>query len=220
MICPHCDVSVPSGKWEIYDIVTHDNQIYQLRHFTCAECLQISIKFTIVPGRNVIGGPSLYYEEMLQPKTNRRKLIPKNVENKFSQEYKDAVEILPINAKASAALSRRVLQYYIQEKFNIKKHTLYLEIEELEKIKHYPPELIEFFHQIREFGNFAAHPKIDYVTGEIIEVELGEADSLLTILQQMFVYDYRTISEIKKVKEKLDDKIKRSKPSSEKKKPK
>jgi hypothetical protein len=48
------------------------------------------------------------------------------------------------------------------------------EIEQI--IKSLPHGLKENVDVIRHYGNFAAHPNINRVTGEIVDVESGEAE--------------------------------------------
>lgn len=228
MICPHCQVSVPSGKWESVEIVSDDDYNYKINHFHCAECLKISIKFICNPkrvirfptsgvydggtsaGRGKYTGPS-FSEEFLIPKTTPRKPIPKDVENIYVQDYNHAVNLLPVNSMASAAFSRRLLQHYIEKKLKIKKPDLKQEIKELKKLKRYPSDLIDLFDNVRHYGVFAAHAKTDQISGEIIDIDPGEADSLLDILEEMFDYDYERPRRIKDRDKKLQDKLKRSK---------
>jgi hypothetical protein len=41
-------------------------------------------------------------------------------------------------------------------------------------------------HYVREIGNFAAHPSKDNKTGEIIDVEPGEAEFSLNVIEDLF----------------------------------
>lgn len=226
MMCPNCRVSVPSGKWVSKDIISDDEYNYQIHHFHCAECFKISIKFICDPivvfpfnaGRDLKTrkGPS-FRQEFLIPKTTPRDPIPKDVDDIYVRDYNAAVELLPINSMASAAFSRRLLQHYIEKKHKIKKPDLKQEIEELKKLNYYPSDLITLFNHIRHYGTFAAHAKTDQISGEIIDIDPGEADSLLAILEEMFDYDYERKRRIKETEKKLQDKLRRSKPTNKKK---
>ncbi len=50
---------------------------------------------------------------------------------------------------------------------------------------------------IREIGNFAAHPTKNTNTGEIVEVEVGEAEWLLETLEGLFDH-YFVLPELNK----------------------
>ena len=227
MICPHCRVSVPSGKWTSIEIISDDDFDYNIHHFHCKECSKISIKFTCNPKQIIRYGSSFvtggqpyegprFSEEFLIPKTTPRDPIPQDVEKIYVRDYDAAVKLLPINPMASAAFSRRLLQHYIEKKHGIKKPDLKQEIQELKKSSKYPLDLIELFDNIRHYGKFAAHATTDQISGEIIEIDPGEADSLLDILEEMFNYDYERKRRITERNKKLQDKLKRSKSTSKK----
>jgi len=104
----------------------------------------------------------------------------------------------------------------LKKKHGIKKPDLKQEIQELKKSSKYPLDLIELFDNIRHYGKFAAHATTDQISGEIIEIDPGEADSLLDILEEMFNYDYERKRRITERNKKLQDKLKRSKSTSKK----
>ena len=231
MICPNCLVSVPSGEWTSIKIISDNLYNYSIDHFNCAECSQISLKLMC----NLISTFKLEHyssfglsksdmhempcapEEFLIPKTIPRPPIPKGIEKIYVKDYDEAVKLLPISPMASAAFSRRLLQHYIEKKHKIKKPNLKQEIEELGKLNRYPLNLIELFDHIRHYGTFAAHAKTDQISGEIIDIDPGEADSLLDIIEEMFDYDYERERRIKERGKKLQDKLQRSKPNKKKK---
>jgi len=106
MICPHCRVSVPSGKWTSKEIISDRDYHYTIHYFDCEECSQISIKFTCnsqlhIPFNGVYasgksyGGPK-FSEEFLMPKTTPREPIPKDVEEIYVRDYNEAVNLLVI----------------------------------------------------------------------------------------------------------------------------
>jgi len=49
-----------------------------------------------------------------------------------------------------------------------------------------PSDLAEDLDAIRAIGNFAAHPIKSKNTGQIVDVEPGEAEHLLTVLEELF----------------------------------
>lgn len=223
MICPHCSVSIPSGTWKEIKIYAQHNWHSSIQHFYCTECTQYSVKFikyiSHIPFSNAHPpnlhqrSPNTYYEEFITPKSIPRDSIPKNVEDIYRHDYDAAVKLLPIDANASAAYSRRVLQHYIEKKLQIKKSDLQQEIKELKKLNMYTPQLLDMFDDIRHYGIFATHAKTNQITGEIIGVDFEESESLLDILEELFEYDYALPSRIKERKKKLQEKLRDSKSS-------
>ena len=53
-----------------------------------------------------------------------------------------------------------------------------------------PSHLCEAIDAIRNIGNFSAHPIKSTTTGEIVEVEVGESEWILDVLEQLFDYYY------------------------------
>jgi hypothetical protein len=49
-----------------------------------------------------------------------------------------------------------------------------------------PSHLAEAIDAVRSLGNFAAHPLKSTNTGEVLDVEPGEAEWLLEVLEQLF----------------------------------
>lgn len=87
---------------------------------------------------------------------------------------------------ASAALSRRCLQAIIREKAGIKRKDLSQEISDLLSSKALPSHIAESLDAIRNIGNFAAHPIKSTSTGEVVEVEPGEAEWNLDVIELLF----------------------------------
>ena len=80
-----------------------------------------------------------------------------------------------ISPKASAALSRHTLQAVIREKAGITLKTLDAEIQAVIDSGSVPSWLADNLDAVRVVGNFAAHPMKSTNTGEVVEVEPGEA---------------------------------------------
>lgn len=60
------------------------------------------------------------------------------------------------------------------------------EIQELLNRKKLPSQLAESIDIIRVIGNFAAHPEKDKISGEVVPVEIGEAEWNLDVLEGLF----------------------------------
>ena len=84
--------------------------------------------------------------------------------------------MLADSPKASAALSHRCLQHILREKAGVKHNNLYQEIQEIIDSGALPPHLSEQIDAVRKIGNVAAHPIKSTVSGEVVDVEDGEAE--------------------------------------------
>ena len=71
-----------------------------------------------------------------------------------------------------------------------------------------PPGLKENVDAIRHYGNFAAHPNINRVTGQIVDVESGEAEWTLEILLSLFDYYITKPAEYAEKRKQLNSKLK------------
>jgi hypothetical protein len=130
-------------------------------------------------------------------------LAPQNIRDEFSE----AVAVLPHSRKASAAISRRVLQSILRDTYKIKKKSLAAEIEEFIQLAHVPSYISGAVDAVRQIGNLAAHPVKDTHTGEILDVEPGEAEWLLEVIDSLsdfaFVQPKRLADRRAKLNEKL-----------------
>jgi phage FluMu protein Com len=132
--------------------------------------------------------------------------VPPEVPSHIASDYTEAVEVLNISPKASAALSRRCLQAVLREAGNANQHNL------VDQIKAVTPTLPSYIAEnvdaIRNIGNFAAHPGKDKASGEIIDVEPGEAEWNLDVLDMLFDFYYVQPTLAKKKRDALNAKLK------------
>ena len=98
----------------------------------------------------------------------------------------EAALVIADSPKASAALSRRCLQHVLREKAKVKKQDLAKEIQEVLDNGKLPSHLSEGIDAVRNIGNFAAHPMKSTASGEVMEVEPGEAEWNLDVLDGLF----------------------------------
>jgi hypothetical protein len=194
VICPHCEVysglqiaqtlkHLPQhGKWS-FDLIC-----------TCPNCEQsVFVQATYTTEEHPSKPGSAWLESgcpeivaVYPPFTVGRPKLPEQVPQRFREDYHEASLILHLSPKASATLSRRCLQLFLHEHLGINKRDLAKEIEELLTTGNLPSDLAKDVDAIRQIGNFAAHP-IKYTnTGEIAEVEPGEAEWLLGVLEALF----------------------------------
>jgi hypothetical protein len=123
----------------------------------------------------------------------------------LANDYREAALVLTDSPKASAALSRRCLQHLLHEVAGIKRANLDQEIEEA--MKSAPSYLADQLHAVRVIGNFAAHPMKSTNTGEIIDVEPGEAEMLLDTLDLAFDFYLVQPAEVKRKRDAINQKL-------------
>jgi hypothetical protein len=115
--------------------------------------------------------------------------------------------VLQDSPKASAALSRRCLQHILHEKANVKEGNLSQEIQKVLDSKQLPTHLAESLDAVRIVGNFAAHPQKSTHTGEIQDVELGEADWSLDVIEHLLDFYFVQPARSKLKRAALDAKL-------------
>ncbi len=214
MICPHCLIGI-SEYWQdeleskLIDNV--EDKKFQIASQICTECKKLIIKMTT---DTLVTGQFRHWqqtgEKYLHPKKPNRKPIPTTVPKKFSKDYFEAVAVLSDSPNASSALSRRVLQHILEEISKVAKDRLGAQIKEARKKERFDPKLDGLLDYVRKFGNFGAHATKDY-TDRIIDVEPGEAETMLEIIEALFDYYYLKPEELKKLKEQLDKKLQKKK---------
>jgi hypothetical protein len=137
-----------------------------------------------------------------------RKRAPATVPRELQEDYNEACLVLADSPKASAALSRRCLQNILREYAKVKPQNLNNEIDNVIASNQLPSHLANDLHAIRAVGNFAAHPTKDTSTGEIVDVEPGEAEWLLDLLMGLFDFYFVSPAETQKRRDALNEKLK------------
>jgi hypothetical protein len=144
---------------------------------------------------------------MVHPKAAARTALSTDVEQKYAADYSEACLVLSDSPKASAALSRRTLQLLLREKAGVKPSDLSKEIEQVLASGKLPSQLGDAIDAIRNLGNFAAHPMKSTNTGEILDVEPGEAEWLLDVLEGLFDYYFVQPAVLQRKKDALNKKL-------------
>jgi hypothetical protein len=219
MECPHCNKAIawnPESldKW-VDEKDSNYTIVYELLSDDCPACERKIIILHTKYGKPVYGenNPPQYIthnqtEEIFYPKYKQAKGIEPEVPETYKKNFIEAYLVSQISPKASAALSRRLLQIILREEFNIKQRDLAKEIDEFIKLPNIPPVLVEAIDAIRNIGNFAAHPIKSTSTGEIVDVEIGEADWLLEIIEMLFNFTFVQPKREKEKRDKLNQKLK------------
>ena len=112
-----------------------------------------------------------------------------------------------LSPKASAAISRRLLQDVLRERFAITKRDLSKAIEDFIALSDIPSHLANAVDAIRNVGNLAAHPLKDRSTGMVLDVEPGEAEWLLDVLESLFDFAFVQPERLRQQSEALNAKL-------------
>jgi hypothetical protein len=134
--------------------------------------------------------------------------IPAEVPSPYRDDFSEACKVLSDSPKASAALSRRCLQAILRDRACTKAKDLAEQIEEVRATGKLPPYIEEDLHAVRTIGNFAAHTMKSTVTGAILDVEPGEADWNLNVLESLFDFYFVLPALRGKQKAALNEKLK------------
>lgn len=208
MKCPHCAVAF-SAKSSV-SIVTHDaDGRWTVSCTTCPECNRATIALGLqepIQGINPHQFGKVTRSYIVNPKSATRP-VPLEVPNEFADDYKEAALVLGDSAKASAALSRRVLQHLLREKAGIAKKDLADQIQEVLNSRQLPSHLADGLDAVRHIGNFAAHSIKSTSTGEIVDVEPGEAEWTLDVLDGLFDFYFVQPAQLKAKRDALNQKL-------------
>ncbi len=129
------------------------------------------------------GSPGINW--IVFPKATARP-VSKAVPSELALDFREACLTLTDSPKASAALGRRCLQHLLRDYATVKKGDLATEIQELLDRKTLPSHISEAIDAVRNHGNFAAHPMKSAQSGTILDVEPGEAEWTLDVLEALF----------------------------------
>lgn len=187
MKCPHCAIAF---TWTAsnHQAVGRDTDaaVWQFESTNCPECGRLIIqlaKFELLTGNT---RSSETGRRTVQPRATNRPPCPAQVPDAIRTDYLEACLVLDDSPKASAALSRRVLQAILREAAKVKPRNLADEIDEVLASKTLQSAIAESLDAVRHIGNFAAHPTKSKNTGEVIDVEPGEAEWNLDVVEALF----------------------------------
>jgi len=186
MKCPHCLIAF-SEQYEQFVIGSDKTlQNWMIRYCKCPECDKMIVFLSGYTYSTTGGGEPEKVDFLVYPRAISRTPVSPLVPDQHSSDYKEACLVLSDSPKASSALSRRCLQSILREIAGVKGSTLNDEIDEVLKSGGLPTYLAESIDAVRNIGNFSAHPIKSTSTGEIVDVEPGEAEWLLDVLEGLF----------------------------------
>jgi hypothetical protein len=196
MKCPHCLVEFHAKvEWLPLDKDREGNwaiEKYSCPNPDCGKFIIYLVQGDVIWSQPASGGRHFSHIQpvkkrfLVHPKGSNRPPVPPEVPPDFTEDYAEACLVLPDSPKASAALSKRCLQYILREKAGVKPSNLADEIQEALDRNLFPSYIAEIVDAVRNVGNFAAHPTKSKQTGEIIDVEPGEAELNLDVIEALF----------------------------------
>ncbi|MFA5359389.1 MAG: DUF4145 domain-containing protein [Patescibacteria group bacterium] len=197
-ICPHCktqnrfEVAIDNRNCEfgaVYLRYGLNDLLKELETCRCTNCGRVIIFFDNV---------------MIHPLGATRPPCPEQVPTEIANDYNEACLVENLSKKAGAALARRCLQNLLHDQ-GIIKSNLNEEIDEA--IKNLPTQLGGAIDSIRNIGNFAAHPIKSLHSGEILNVEDGEVEWSLDVLEQLFDFYFVAPDNLSKKRQILNKKL-------------
>lgn len=211
MKCMHCLVEFHDTKIEEYIGKDTDGH-WAIFRYDCPSCKRMNL--FLVNGDAGSGQrglfivpPSIVKAVAIRPFGSNRPPCPTDVPENIASDYEEACLVFPFSSKASAALSRRCLQNLLRDAAKVKHSDLSKEIQEVIDSGKLPSQLSESIDAIRNIGNFAAHPIKSKSTGEIVDVELEEAEWNLDVLEALFDFYYVQPAKVAKKREALNAKL-------------
>ena len=197
MRCPYCGIgiSIDWNEWieEAYPVPNEEGEFdegYNLVSVFCPDCRKFIVRLQHGTGyvSSQYGSELLEIDDeiLLYPKFPKTKQLSQYVPTEYADLYEEASQVNNISPRASATLSRYLLQNVLHEELKIKKRNLAEEISELEEKQSVPSTLVAMLQVFRKIANFGAHPKKSTNSNEIVEIEKGEAEVMLELLEELF----------------------------------
>ena len=190
MKCPHCLENFHhEDVTETTELGSDQEYDFEIQQAQCPACKRMVITLLKTRLIHVVGGTiggGGRTDQPVHPRTPSRVALGSEIPVDYASDYREAAVVLADSAKASAALSRRLLQRLLREVVRVKPDDLSKEIDQVLESAQLQGDLARSIDAIRNVGNFAAHPTKDKNTGEIVDVEPGEAEWLLDVIEDLF----------------------------------
>ena len=209
-ICPHCSVTVFLATKPT--VIGQDiDGIWFMHIARCPNCERFSIELSRQSRADELYAPEHFRAHLppiklrAYPRSTQRN-PPPQVPEEFTKDYAEAALIIQDSPKSSAALSRRLLQHLLREKAGAHYHNLFDAINHVIDEANLPSHITESLHTLRQLGNFAAHPNKSKNTSEIIEIEHGEAEWCLDVIDALYDHYFVGPAKTQLAKDALNDK--------------
>jgi len=192
MRCPNCTgllQSDPQIQRQIHDKVGG----WKVYSGVCPACDQTMILLTAEASEK--DPPHLETHESL--KELYRQPLPPEVVEPYAKDYDEACFVLTDSPRASAALSRDCLQKLLREKAESNADDLSGNIAQAIASKTLPAGILPALAAVTDVSNLQANPAKNTHPGLILDVEPGEAEYLLDVLEALFDYYFVKPAELK-----------------------
>ena len=209
MKCPHCLVAFHDEPKQ-HLIGTDRDGSWALITRVCPTCKRFVLQLSEGKLTKYPSGQSEFKPIdncLIRPRCPSRTPLPPEVPRDYAADYAEGCLVLADSAKASAALSRRCLQHLLRTEAKVKPGNLADEIQQVIDSRTLPSHLAESLDAIRNIGNFAAHPIKTQSSREIVEVEPGEAEWNLDVLESLFDFYFVQPAVLKKKRDALNKKL-------------
>lgn len=216
MLCLHCNVSF-FDEWTKERALVWDDDSktgQSIAYVACPNCSKLMIKIIegIVDEEEEDFNQDDNKEYIL---TNEFYIYPHQNETEYSEDIpaqyqedlREAELVLKLSPKASAALTRRLLQKILGEELKIKNNNLSKQIEFFLEDEKVPAHIAKSVDAIRNIGNFSAHPLKETNTGAIVDVEVGEAEWTIEVIKSLFDYLFVQPKRIERKRNELNIKL-------------
>lgn len=186
MKCPHCSiefhdewVKLEDKDWNLITSPGEGGIEVRLDRTVCPSCKKLTVRLR--QGRGLRERSRIVYPFHAADRT-----APEEVPKQLRADYSEAVSILQGSPRASAAMSRRIIEQILHDRGGYAQRNLSEQIQEFISDQRNPSRLRENLDYLREIGNFAAHAMKSTNTGEVLPVEPGEAEWALDAIDGLF----------------------------------
>ena len=204
--CPHCQVAFYDSDRN--EVLVNEGIIQKresgIEYIVCPGCNGLIVWVII---RESVSTPGAI-RVMVYPRGASRQPVSADVPDEFAKDYSEACLVIADSPKASAALSRRCLQHILREKAKVNHpNDLAKAIQEVVNDPGVPSDISKPLGIVRNIGNFSAHPNKSKSTGEIVDVEPGEAEWCLDIIEILFDFYFVTPANVQRRTLALNEKL-------------
>lgn len=197
MKCPYCATTVHMNWSEtalenIHPEESYLKDGYAIQYGFCPECCNLVIQLqhgmSLGWDENGCWIDQIDEEQLIYPRYATARKLHEFIPHQYAELFRESEEVNNISPRASATLSRYLLQMLLHEELHIHKRNLEEELKELEGMNNVPSKLVSMLQIMRKIANFGAHPKKSTNSNEIVEVEEGESAIMLDLLEEVFDY--------------------------------
>lgn len=222
-LCPHCNHRVaflpPQGgtpSWSYVERVDDEespNRGTLIEHTfiigLCPdlECGRPTILYEVAESvEGVWDSRDVIKHQVVYPAESGRILVDEEVPLDLRELYAEAGRIEALSPNGAAFLGRRILERVLREQLKSSSGTpLAKLIDEYIRTSSLPAELDQLMHDVRSFGNIAAHP-LESIDNQILDVEPQEATYVLDVIAELLNFIYVRPTKQRRMRERYEAK--------------